>query len=75
MWDGKKAPLAGVWVKERLAWPSELTLAKEIKHEGQLGREQHERMWFPVTVELVVPEKSLLLAQHPALTMEATVAA
>jgi hypothetical protein len=49
-----------------------LTLVKAIKRAQQLGREQHERTGFPVTVELVILEKSLMLAQHPRLSMEAT---
>lgn len=42
-----------------------LTLAKAIKRARQLGSEHHERTGFAVTVELVIPEKSLLLAEHP----------
>lgn len=42
----------------------ELTLAKAIKHARQIGREHHERTGLAVIVELVIPEKSLLLEQH-----------
>lgn len=41
-----------------------LTLGKAIRCARQLGHEQHERTGYTVTVELVIPEKSLLLAQY-----------
>ena len=52
-----------------------LTLAKAIKCARQLGSEQHERTGLAVTVELVIPEESLLLAQHPHRLMEAAATA
>ena len=52
-----------------------LTLAKAIKRARQLGSEHHERTGYAVTVELVIPEKSLLLAQHPHRSMEAAATA
>lgn len=52
-----------------------LTLAQAIKHARQLGREHHERTGFAVTVELVIPEKALLLAQYASRPGEAAVAA
>ncbi|MGN2250309.1 hypothetical protein ACFWZ1_09565 [Frateuria sp. GZRe14] len=52
-----------------------LTLGKAIKRARQLGRERHERTEFAVTVELVIPEKTLLLAQYPRQIREATAAA
>ncbi|WP_157781445.1 hypothetical protein [Rhodanobacter sp. OR87] len=52
-----------------------LTLGKAIKRGRQLGRELHERTGLAVTVELVIPEKTLLLAQYPRQIREATAAA
>ena len=52
-----------------------LTLASAIKRARKLGRDYHERTGSEVTVELVIPEKSLLLEQHPRRTLEATAAA
>ena len=41
-----------------------LTLGQAIKHARQAGQEQHERTGAAVTVELVIPEKSLPLAEY-----------
>ncbi|MGN6329403.1 MAG: hypothetical protein ACTHL5_10720 [Rhodanobacter sp.] len=41
-----------------------LALGKAIKCARRLGRDLHERTGCPVTVELIIPEKSLLLAQY-----------
>lgn len=62
-------------VREGAAGVAEgLSLAKAIKRARQLGREHYERTGFAVTVELVIPEKALLLAQYPHQIMEATAA-
>jgi hypothetical protein len=52
-----------------------LTLAAAIKHARQAGREQHERTGAAVTVELVIPEKALLLAQYTSREVDPAVAA
>jgi hypothetical protein len=52
-----------------------LTLGQAIKRARRLGREHHERTGFAVTVELVIPEKPLLLANYPCRIVEATAAA
>lgn len=41
-----------------------LALGKAIKYARQLARDQHERTGCAVAVELVIPEKTLMLAQH-----------
>lgn len=41
-----------------------LTLGQAIKRARQAGQEQHERTGAAVTVELVIPEKSLPLAEY-----------
>lgn len=46
-----------------------LTLGKAIKCARQLARDQHERTGCEVTVELVIPEKSLQLALYASLAV------